>query len=440
MANPFYVQPAGDFTQGLSGISSVLGQIGEENKAREAQEAEAAATKEAQAAVIQGMRSGDPDQMRELGVLYPEYREQVKDSVAAQTGIDEKERIDFMTRALANPEGVPALYQERIQGLIDRGDDASHSLKSYEEFMNDPAAKLKEMDMTLAWLEPKAHKALQESQKVAQEAKLGAVSPKDFTVESMAQYAETGAIGDLVRYTPEVKEIAGVPHQYNQESLKWEPLVDMRSQGLSEQTQAAAGLEAQKQSKLDFEKQRTKFHAAESQTIGKIDSAKSKHEILVNTIAEINRTRSGWSTQYGAALSGLPASEARKMAGLINTVKANSAFGTLSDIKATGGTLGAISAPELVLLEAALGTLDQYGDNEEQMRITDQITKANQSSITRLENAFAMDRKKYGTSFEEAEREADIDASMQTITTQVQFDALPSGAEYIENGQRYRKP
>lgn len=237
----------------------------------------------------------------------------------------------------------------------------------------------------------------------------GNVSPKDFTVESMSKYSESGELGDLVRYTPKVKDIAGVPHQYNQESLKWEPLVDMRSADITDQTQALANIEADKQSKLDFTKAQSKFKNSESKLISKIDSSKSKHKILTDTSKEIKKLISGWSAEWGASLRNLPDTEARQLEGLINTIRANSAFGTLKDLKESGGTLGAISAPELVLLEAALGNIDQYGDIPEQLRVLDQIIGSNQSSIDRISNAYKMDKKKFGTSFEKATKEAPRD-------------------------------
>jgi hypothetical protein len=229
--------------------------------------------------------------------------------------------------------------------------------------------------------------------------KVGTVSPKDFTVESMAAYEKTGNIRDLVRHRPAIKEISGIPYQFNQETDRWESLVNMNDPRLSDDVKKLAEIEAEKQSRLDFAKQQSKWQAGETKLVSKISSAKSKHKILTNTVNEIRKMRSAWSTRYGSALKGLPATEARKMAGLFRTVKANSTFGTLTDLKASGGTLGAIAVPELELLGAALGELDQLGDAAEQDRVLDQILTANQSSLARLDKSYQLDRSKYGTSF-----------------------------------------
>lgn len=234
--------------------------------------------------------------------------------------------------------------------------------------------------------------------------KLGTVSPKDFTVDSLATYQQTGKIADLVRFKPQIKDFAGIPHEFNPVLNKWQPIVDLNDPAIEDQVIAEANLAAIKQSKLDFTKQQSKFQGAESKHLTKIDSAKSGQQTLQTTIDEIKGLASVWNTQFGASLSGLPGSEARKLAGLLRTVKAVSAFGTLKDLKESGGTLGAISAPELELLEAALGTLDQAGEIDELVRVLDQISGTNQGSVRRIENAFNMDRKKFGSSFQDATR------------------------------------
>lgn len=404
--NPFYVEPGGDYSQGLASLSATVQQIGQQKREDEVRERSEKRFNSAQTEITAAMESRDPNQLATVVGKYPEFQKVMQFQLGILKEGKKTEASDFMTSVLSDPDNAHNLYRKRIETLQTQGRDASESIQSYRDYMANPQGELKKMEMVLATVDPERYKVLESMKKEDDKkvAKLGAVSPKDFTVKSMSTYAETGDIGDLVRYTPKVKDIAGVPHQYNQQTLRWEPLVDMRSQGLSEQSAAATELKAAEQSRLDFEKQKSKFQAGESKLVSKISSARSKHKILADTAEQMKIMRSGWNTKYGAALRGLPATEARKMKGLIDTIRANSAFGTLSDLKASGGTLGAISAPELELLEAALGTLDQFGDNQEQVRVIDQILEANQSSIDRLDNAYDMDRKKYGTSFEEAKQ------------------------------------
>ena len=102
---------------------------------------------------------------------------------------------------------------------------------------------------------------------------------------------------------------------------------------------------------------------------------------MVDTGERIKKKLSGWTTQYGAGLANLPGTEARELKGLINTMKANMAFNALRAIKNSGASLGAISAPELVLLESESGMLDQWSTAEELSRVVDQVTSINQCSL-----------------------------------------------------------
>lgn len=64
----------------------------------------------------------------------------------------------------------------------------------------------------------------------------------------------------------------------------------------------------------------------------------------------------------GAALSTIPGTPQRDAKGLIDTIKSNVAFDRLQKMREaspTGGALGAVSAPELNLLQSAIGNLEQ---------------------------------------------------------------------------------
>lgn len=234
-------------------------------------------------------------------------------------------------------------------------------------------------------------------------ASISPASPKDFTVKSMALYAESGNIGDLERYTPQVKEIAGIPHQYNPGSLKWEPLVDMRGSGISEQHKAAADLAADSASRVEFGKQKIKWEGSQDQVFSAIGAGEEKQIVMTNTIAKVKELIGGWTTTYGASLSDIPGTDARMLKGLLDTLKANSAFTTLTSLKASGGTLGAISEAELNLLERAFGAIDQGGDSTELLRVIDQIGQQNTGSLQRLRSGHAMNKKRYSGTYDETQ-------------------------------------
>lgn len=237
--------------------------------------------------------------------------------------------------------------------------------------------------------------------KGGKEGKIGLVSPKDFTVESIGKYQETGKIEDLDRFSPKTAKIAGVVHSLNPQTQKWEPIVDATSEKLSTQAKALADIEADKKSRLDFAKSATKWKTGKPKFASKIASTADGHNILVETSDQIKKLVSGWSTRYGSSLSGLPGSEARKLKNLINTVRAHSALSTLTALKASGGTLGAISEAELVLLESKLGAIDQGGESDELIRVVDQIVNSNSSSISRLQAEFDKTDAMYEGGFDE---------------------------------------
>ena len=233
------------------------------------------------------------------------------------------------------------------------------------------------------------------------EGSLGTVSPKDFTVESLAQYEKTRNIADLKRFSPKTITVAGVEHQLNPETQRWQPIIDARSEQVSEQAAAIAAIEADKQSRIDFAKGKTEWQQGVPRFESKINSAESGQKILDATVNEIKNSVSNWSTEFGASLSAIPASASRKLAKLLDTLKAHSAFSTLTDLKDSGGTLGAISEAELVLLAANLGSLDQAGDSNELLRVIDQISSSNFESIQRLRQEFNKTNSMYSGSFDD---------------------------------------
>lgn len=73
----------------------------------------------------------------------------------------------------------------------------------------------------------------------------------------------------------------------------------------------------------------------------------------------------GWATGLGGLAASIPGTNAHKLAGLLNTIKANVGFDKLQamrDASPTGGALGQVSDFENKLLQAIQGTLDQTQD------------------------------------------------------------------------------
>jgi hypothetical protein len=80
------------------------------------------------------------------------------------------------------------------------------------------------------------------------------------------------------------------------------------------------------------------------------------------SVQELLKKVSGWTTGVGSVLANLPATDARSFSAELKTLGSSIAFNELTEMRAaskTGGALGNVSDTELALLTSALGALDQ---------------------------------------------------------------------------------
>lgn len=88
-------------------------------------------------------------------------------------------------------------------------------------------------------------------------------------------------------------------------------------------------------------------------------AADSASVVLEDINKAIEQT-SGWTAGMGSLLSGVPGTAATDLQNSINTIVANIGFDRLQQMREaspTGGALGGIAVPELVMLQAVLGSL-----------------------------------------------------------------------------------
>lgn len=99
----------------------------------------------------------------------------------------------------------------------------------------------------------------------------------------------------------------------------------------------------------------------------------------LQSVQELKGKIGNWTAGPGSALAMIPGTDARDFAAELDTLKANIAFGELTEMRAaskTGGALGQVSERELALLTATLGALDP-GQSPENLRA--QLDKIEQS-------------------------------------------------------------
>jgi hypothetical protein len=167
LPNQFYVQPAGDFSAGLSGLSSVLQNVGEQRQMKEAQRAQEERLNMGAQALRQALQTEDPSQILGVAIEFPELAANAKMLSEQQTGIRDAERREFMFALEMNkdnPEAINRLYQERIKMIQARGGDPKDTIAAYQQYAENPQAKIQENSLMLPFLYADDWKAWREAQ------------------------------------------------------------------------------------------------------------------------------------------------------------------------------------------------------------------------------------------------------------------------------------
>ncbi|QZA71257.1 P22-like injection translocase [Pseudomonas phage AH02] len=151
--NPFYVDPGNDYSPALSGLSSTFKNIrqerilgAEEKRRQQQEERQQLATDAAQ----QAYKSGDPDQMAQVSLQYPEIAQNLHQVVGLNDERKVKEAAGFARTLLTSPpEQRDAIFQNRIKTLQDQGRDPSHTVQAYQQYQSNPDAAIQ--GITLDW-------------------------------------------------------------------------------------------------------------------------------------------------------------------------------------------------------------------------------------------------------------------------------------------------
>ena len=192
-------------------------------------------------------------------------------------------------------------------------------------------------------------------------------------------------------------DMGGITYSRDPVTNEVKALVDPTSPDFIAQQDALTKQRMKDQAAENFTKEQSEWQAGEVNFLNSISAAEQKKDIVQATAKEIKNMVGGWTTGGGGLLSKLPGTDARKLAGLLDTLKANSAFTSLKEMKAAGATLGAIAAAELNLLEREWGALDQLGDPGELLRVLDQLVSQNSGSLQRLRYGYDENKKRYGS-------------------------------------------
>ncbi len=387
MPQSFFIQPGGDITQGLSGIGDALRYSKAKREEEQKVEAAKAAQAEKQMAMQEAFRSGDPAQVASLMGKYPDMKQTLEAQLGFTTDARKKEAKNFLQDVISNPEQGERAYQRRIQLLEAQGRDATETRNSLEDFRENPEAELKQLNMLYAGMaSPQELKAFDGGQKDTPRI-------QDFTKwQAMPEGEEKDGFGRMIGATSRQETVEEYTARKRAEA-------DIKLE-LEENLNPIA---ADKKARVDFAADKNKWITGRPKFQSKIGSAQANQTILDSTAEQIKSHLNRMTTEYGASLKGIPGSEAKTLSNLLDTYRAFSAFTTLTDLKASGGTLGAISSAELTLLEAKLGALDQKGTADEMIRSIDQISDFNKGAISRLQKEYELTDAMFSGGFEEAQ-------------------------------------
>jgi len=196
MANQFYVQPAGDMSQGLQGLGQALRYASEKREEDEAIEAKRAADAEAQSALYDAYQTNDPNLLMEAAIKYPQISQQAGMALGLQKDFQKQEATDFASQVLANPTQAAEIAQKRIALLEMQGRDPTHTIDFLETLQQDPQAAMRGLEMNFAAINPESYKAYRETLPTEQEG---------FTLAPGAQRYD--AQGNLVVANPENEKV-----------------------------------------------------------------------------------------------------------------------------------------------------------------------------------------------------------------------------------------
>ena len=150
--NPFYVQPGGDASVGLTGLADTL----EEVRLKKQEQAQQNAMQEA---YRNAWQSGDPSALMDVAIQYPELSATVNQSLGLMKDTQKQEATDFASQVLSNPEKAVEIATDRLTRLTEQGRNAENTQEFLRKYQADPKSAIKELEMTFAMSNPDSYKA-----------------------------------------------------------------------------------------------------------------------------------------------------------------------------------------------------------------------------------------------------------------------------------------
>ena len=238
-------------------------------------------------------------------------------------------------------------------------------------------------------------------------------------------------------------------------SLREKMLMDMGAAPLGEGASMIEQLEAQKAElmrqavanpemieviELQLADIQRRIDETKQQTEQDIQTAQGAGTVLntVNDLSEAIRNNPNITGPVGMLFGTLPFTEAGEARLSLETLKANLAFDTLRGIKAGGATLGAVSAPELALLEAKVANLNLNRSPEAVLKSLEEIDRYYKQIVINAYNRHGADTEQLDRMF--GGRPAYVRGAEPQDLQQFTFESAPIGELVYdaEGGKVYR--
>ena len=220
------------------------------------------------------------------------------------------------------------------------------------------------------------------------------INPRDYTVDSVAQFQKSGDFKDLKRYDSieRIKDANGIVRMFDKSNSQYLG----QAYGADSVGEDAAKIDAIQQ----FDKQRVEFVGTFNKQYQRIRGVMASKNTLEKEIAKvIPILEAGKGVGLQSLLASIPTTDANRVKNILSTVQANVAFDRLQkmrDDSVTGGALGNVSDAEITLLMNSLTQLSNAQTPEAILESLEVVMRKNHEYLGLIEDSFVSDLYKYG--------------------------------------------
>lgn len=380
--------------QALSGLGGLGAQMIEAKRSREA--AEAANTE-----IQEAMASGNAGQIAQVSMKYPQLSQQIERSMGFVSEATKQNAIDTYSKIVSNPQMTEQYLQDRASFVLEHGGNPNIALRDIELYKQDPEGYIKTVEPMLAAASPDAWKAASEMRK------------KPEPTKGLYQYKDTPT--GFVKFNTATGD----------------------AQEVSLDSKEGQMIRQRKLEDLDAEVK------ADGEVFKKAEKLRGEYNKKASEFFDV---RSAYDRVLASAESPDPAGD---IALIFNYMKMLDPGSVVREGEfATAQTAG--SVPDNVWNQYnRLLTGERLSENRQMFvdRASKLYAKAAERNTKDKDEILGIGRRYgitetdiFGVQDQVQEESPAQQQQYPTVTTQAEFDALPSGAVYMSNGVPHRKP